>query len=217
MFDTSYTETEIKKIVESLPLFEVEHMYRIEALVEILTALVCKPNQNMDLYNCFAKAAFYHDIGKAWVSSKLLLKPGPLSDQEYAAVKQHPVYAHAFLKSHPHFFNETAFFRHTVYNAAVFHHEYWDGSGYPYAIQKEQIPLVARIVSVCDAYDAMTHARPYSAARSHKAACAEIEKWAGKQFDPNIASVFIGNEKQFTAIHDSYGSAINNKQGGIST
>ena len=76
-------------------------------------------------------------------------------------------------------------------------HEWWNGNGYPYGIKCERIPLIARITSVCDVYDAITGDRSYRRARSHEYACSEIEANAGTQFDPVLAKLFLDNEFQF--------------------
>ena len=85
-------------------------------------------------------------------------------------------------------------------DAAVYHHEWWDGQGYPYGIRGKEIPLIARITSVCDAYDAMTSNRCYRRARTHSEACRELETCSGTQFDPVLVRLFLDSDKEISEI-----------------
>ncbi|UWZ86005.1 HD-GYP domain-containing protein [Occallatibacter riparius] len=127
--------------------------------------------------------ALLHDIGKIGIADTVLQKPGRLTAEEFALVKQHPVIGRRILEGVQGF---------APFLAAVeFHHENWDGSGYPLGLRGEETPLDARIIHVADAYDAMTTDRSYRSGMSHESAIAELVKNAGVQFDPAIVAVFV--------------------------
>jgi HD-GYP domain-containing protein (c-di-GMP phosphodiesterase class II) len=126
-----------------------------------------------------------HDVGKIGHASYLeLQKNGPLTDEEYERIKQHPVRGEEILKANE-FFEENH--RAIVRN----HHERWDGKGYPDALAGESIPLEAQIVAVADAYDAMTTDRPYKGKKSPEQAAAEIMRCTGTHFSPRAAQAFM--------------------------
>ena len=127
-------------------------------------------------------AAILHDVGKIGVSDSVLMKAGPLTQLERKHVQEHPLLADRILSS-------TALSE--IVPWVVAHHERWDGNGYPYGIPGELIPLEARILAICDAYDAMISDRPYRSALSVEAALQEIDLNIGTQFDPDIAERFI--------------------------
>ncbi len=127
--------------------------------------------------------AILHDIGKIGVDDSILNKPGKLTAQEWEQMKLHPEIGHRIAMSTPQF-------RH-IANYILHHHERWDGSGYPRGLAGAEIPLLSRILTVTDAYDAMTEERAYSRAKTHLEALEEIKRCAGTQFDPQIADIFI--------------------------
>jgi putative nucleotidyltransferase with HDIG domain len=127
--------------------------------------------------------ALLHDIGKIGISDTVLQKPGTLTNEEFALIKQHPEIGRRILEGVHGF---------ARYLAVVeLHHENWDGTGYPRGQRGEATPLAARIVHVCDAYDAMTTDRPYRRGMSHEKALSILGEFAGKQFDPHVVEVFI--------------------------
>jgi putative two-component system response regulator len=128
-------------------------------------------------------AAFLHDLGKVGVPTDLLLRPGRLALDERRIVEQHPVIGSRLLASLDLPGGVPLALRH--------HHEWWNGCGYPDGIAAERIPLAARIIGVADAFDAMTSDRPYRRAFEREAAVAELRRWAGAQFDPEIAREFL--------------------------
>lgn len=189
-------KSDVKRIMKTLPLQEINHMRRVSALVSILTARLgesCPTHAQKEDFPFYGQAASYHDIGKAWISKAILTKPEALTVQEFAAIKLHPFYAREFF-SRIKIGLFTGIPEHLLLltsNSAVYHHEWWNGMGYPFGISQENIPLIARVTSVCDAYDTITNERYYHAACSHETACCELEKNAGTQFDPEIAEVFL--------------------------
>lgn len=124
-----------------------------------------------------------HDIGKIGITERILNKPGKLTDWEFAAIKDHPVIGERIIKSLD--------FLEVVRSIIRHHHERWDGGGYPDGLQKEDVPLLARIMAVADAYDAMSTARPYRGALSPKKARDEVSRCSGSQFDPRLVEVFL--------------------------
>jgi putative nucleotidyltransferase with HDIG domain len=124
-----------------------------------------------------------HDIGKLAVSGEVLRKEGRLDDDELAQIREHPkVGAKILLR--------IAALREAI-PYVLYHHERWDGTGYPSGRAGEEIPVEARVLAVADAFDAMTSDRPYRRALTHEEALEEVERCAGTQFDPEIARVFL--------------------------
>lgn len=123
-----------------------------------------------------------HDVGKIGVPLQILLKPGPLDADERAAMQMHPIVGEKIVR-----FMECA----DVFAMVRHHHERYDGHGYPDRLAGERIPLLARIVSVCDAYDALTNDRPYRARRTHEQAAAILRGGAGCQWDPFVVRLFL--------------------------
>ena len=129
------------------------------------------------------QVALLHDIGKLGVPSEILRSPDPLTPEESAIMRQHPVMGAQILSQVP--------FLRDVATAVRSEHERWDGTGYPEGLAGEQIPLAARIVFACDAYHAMTSDRPYRPALSPERAIAELREGAGSQFDPSVVQVLL--------------------------
>jgi HD-GYP domain-containing protein (c-di-GMP phosphodiesterase class II) len=124
-----------------------------------------------------------HDVGKVKVRPQLLQKPGPLTLEEQAEIRRHPSAGAQLVLPLRRF--------HDALPYVLFHHERWDGGGYPAGLCGRGIPLEARILAVADAFDAMISARPYRRALSHEEALAEVERGAGTQFDPRVAELFV--------------------------
>ena len=122
-----------------------------------------------------------HDVGKVWIPDAILRKPIELTAAEMAVVMRHPRIGAGLAAGVP-----------GVAPIILHHHERWDGTGYPDGLAGETIPLAARIVAVADSFSAMTAQRPYRAALRRDAACAELERCAGTQFDPQLVALFIG-------------------------
>jgi diguanylate cyclase (GGDEF)-like protein len=133
-----------------------------------------------------------HDIGKIAVPDSILRKPGNLTPEEDALVRQHVVFSDLIIRGLPDM--------GLVREAVAYHHERWDGTGYPHGQAGEQIPLLGRIMALADALAAMTHDRPYRRGRSFEQALAEIRKGAGTQFDPDLIDDFIAAVSTETAM-----------------
>ncbi|MDK2986851.1 MAG: hypothetical protein PWQ96_2496 [Clostridia bacterium] len=130
-----------------------------------------------------ALLAVLHDIGKVGIKESILKKPGPLDPHELEEIKNHPEIGYRIAKNTP----ELA----SIAEYILYHHERWDGQGYPRGLKGEEIPLLCRILAVVDAYDAMTNDRLYRKAMSKEKALAEIKRNAGTQFDPAVADTFL--------------------------
>ncbi len=135
------------------------------------------------------RGALLHDIGKIGIPDKILLKPGPFDDQEREIIKKHPVFAREMLKQIE--------FLHSAMDIPSFHHEKWDGSGYPNGLVGKEIPIAARIFAVVDVWDALTSNRPYRKALSYKKALDYIWNNSGKHFDPEVVNAFLGIIKEY--------------------
>ncbi|HYG57237.1 MAG TPA: HD-GYP domain-containing protein [Symbiobacteriaceae bacterium] len=127
-------------------------------------------------------AGLLHDVGKIYVASRILAKPGPLTPEEWAVVKEHPARGVELLR------RCTAL--SDVLLAVAFHHERYDGTGYPAGLSGREIPLEARILSICNAYDAMITDRSYRRGVAPAEALARLREGAGTQFDPDLVPVF---------------------------
>ncbi len=141
-------------------------------------------------------AAFLHDIGKIGISEHILNKPEKLTSEEYELVKNHADLSSQIVSKIPGLSHIVSVVKH--------HHERHDGSGYPDRLKGDSIPLGARILAIADAFDAMTSSRPYRIAFKPKDALQEIKKYAGTQFNPELADLFV------KAYSKTYGKRIPN-------
>ncbi|MPM35364.1 Cyclic di-GMP phosphodiesterase [bioreactor metagenome] len=134
--------------------------------------------------------ATLHDLGKIGISGSILTKPGLLNDAEWTEIKKHPEVGYRIALTIPEL--------QGIANYILSHHERWDGMGYPEGLKGEEIPYISRLISVVDAFDAMTEKRPYRTTISETEAAREIFRNAGTQFDPVIAEVFIAKVLELT-------------------
>ena len=150
---------------------------------ELSTGLAIALQVPEDVLQSVRLGSILHDVGKIGISDSILLKQGPLSDEEWEEMRQHPLIGERMLRNVDFLAPARPVVRH--------HHERWDGQGYPDRLRGERIPLAARIVAVCDAYDAMTSDRPYRSAMSIEDACDELIRSAGVQHDPMCTSLLV--------------------------
>jgi HD-GYP domain-containing protein (c-di-GMP phosphodiesterase class II) len=129
-------------------------------------------------------AAPLHDVGKVKVRAQLLGKSGPLTVDEVEEIRAHPAAGARLVLPLRRF--------HDALPYVLFHHERWDGEGYPAGLSGRRIPIEARVLAIADAFDAMISPRPYRGALTHAHALAEVENGAGTQFDPVAAELFAG-------------------------
>lgn len=128
-------------------------------------------------------AGLLHDLGKLALPQRLLTKPTHLSPEERQVLEAHPRLGAYLL--------EGLNLSKTVLDGVLYHHEHWDGRGYPFGLSGEEIPLIGRILAITDAYEAMTSHRPYHKPLPHKEALEELRKGAGTQFDPELVELFL--------------------------
>ena len=156
------------------------HSERVTAYTMLLADQLGVPQE--EIYH-IERGALLHDIGKIGIPDRILLKPGPLTPEEWIEMRKHPVIGFKMC-------SKIEFLKGAA-QIVLHHHERWDGAGYPDGIAGEMIPLGARIFSVVDAFDAMTTDRPYRVAISCSAAYNEIVANRGKQFDPTVVDAFV--------------------------
>jgi HD-GYP domain-containing protein (c-di-GMP phosphodiesterase class II) len=130
-----------------------------------------------------ALLATLHDIGKIAIPEGIIVKPGDLSSEEWELIWKHPEIGYRIAGASP----ELA----PIAEAILAHHEWWDGSGYPRGLKVTEIPLISRVVAIVDAYDVMTHGRPYKESVNEEEALKELQRMAGTQFDPELIAVFM--------------------------
>jgi putative two-component system response regulator len=192
--------TEFRETLEELHLSRLEDLKRLALVGEYRdddtnqhtervshTAVLLARQLRLDpsAIELIHRAAPLHDLGKIGIPDTILLKPGRLSFEEFEVIKTHTVIGgHILCQSHFPILRMAT-------QIAFTHHERWDGTGYPAGLQGEAIPISGRIVAVADAFDAMTHARPYKEAFSVAHAVAEIERSSGTQFDPRVVDAFM--------------------------
>lgn len=178
------------------------HITRIQAYSKILAkgiacsrfselAVQLSPEFIADLSDVVA----LHDIGKARIPDAILLKPSRLSAEEFEAVKNHVLYGAQVFSD----YGDTGFSR-LAHDVIRYHHEKWDGGGYPDGLSGDKIPLIARIVAVADSYDALTTWRCYKPASTHSRACEIIKSAAGSHFDTRIVEVFSECESEIAQV-----------------
>ncbi len=173
----------IEGLSRALELRDIEtegHTRRVSVLMMRFGEHMQIPSAQWD---AIKQGALLHDIGKLGIPDAILLKPGSLTQREREVMQQHAVYGYNILAP-------IINLRPTL-DIALYHHERWDGSGYPYGLKGEEIPLVARLFALADVFDALTSDRPYRPAWSHSQAVEYLREQAGRLFDPQIVELFL--------------------------
>ncbi|MBN8658715.1 MAG: HD domain-containing protein [Anaerolineae bacterium] len=178
----AYEET-LKGWSRALSLRDRETDDHTQRVVELSLRLAEKMGLRGDQLLHFQRGAILHDIGKMGIPDDILLKPGQLLDGEWAVMRKHPLYAQKLIS--PIRYLESAM------SIPLYHHERWDGNGYPLGLRGTEIPLEARIFAVIDVWDALRSDRPYRKALSDQEALGYIEEHSGKHFDPEVVRVFV--------------------------
>ncbi len=142
--------------------------------------------QNLELIKF---AGLLHDIGKIAIPETILNKPSSLTEEEWMIIKKHPIQSAEIIKPIKSL--------SMIEKWLLYHHERWDGSGYPQGLRGNEIPVEARILAISDTYSAMTGDRPYRKGLSDEQTREEIKRFAGRQFDPALVEIFLGIPKSF--------------------
>lgn len=175
--------------IEAKDPYTHEHSQRVTEYAMSVARLMGLGEDEIEMLNF---AAMLHDIGKIGVRDDVLTKPGKLTNEEYDVIKLHPIVGERIVKPLGLVREEVAIIRH--------HHERFDGRGYPDGLKGDQIPVLARIVAVADAFDAMTSTRSYRRALPVEAAVSEMQRCSGVQFDPDVVSAIVDGLDQNAII-----------------
>lgn len=171
------------------------HVQRVSHYARII-ALACGFNEQAA--NDLMMAAPMHDIGKIGIADNILLKPGKLTKDEYEVMKTH-THIGATILSDP-----KSDLIKLARSVAITHHEKWDGSGYPYGLSGNDIPIEGRIVALADVFDALTSERPYKKAWSIQEAIDHLKSQSGQHFDPSLVDILIAKLPQLLLIKDQF-------------
>ncbi|MCX7995020.1 MAG: HD-GYP domain-containing protein [candidate division WOR-3 bacterium] len=180
LMDNAAIISKLVRTIEILDSCTKEHSLQVSMLAFELGKFIAFSPHELEMIKC---AGLLHDIGKVAVPEKILNKPAPLNEKEWMIMKRHPVISAEIIM-------ESKELRE-IEPWILYHHERWDGKGYPEGRKGREIPVVAMILAVCDAYSAMTSDRPYRQAMSTEEARNEIKNFREKQFNPDVVDVFL--------------------------
>lgn len=170
----------------------------VKRMSHICGLLASKRGLGKDFSTLLLYASTMHDVGKIGIPDSILLKPGKLSYEEWQVMQQHPKIGARIIGDHDSSIISLA--RET----ALYHHEKWDGTGYPHGIAGDKIPVSARIAAISDVFDALTSARPYKQAWPVEKAVEEIKEESGKHFEPIMVELFVENLPEIIEIKNHY-------------
>lgn len=171
----------------------IDHLERVGIYAKLLAQ---KMNCSSEFIESLEKYSCLHDIGKIGIDRDILEAPRKITDIEFSYVKEHVKIGHNIVVRLN--LNKLA------ENIVLYHHEKWNGKGYPKGLKGEEIPLEARIVSICDVYDALRQKRTYKPSFSHEEAKYIINKENGKEFDPTLVRIFNLCSEKFDEIYNEY-------------
>lgn len=195
----------LAKLAESRDANMGEHLECVRRVCRVLSEKLFEKAMFKEIVNArFVETIFHtsslHDIGKIAIPDSVLLKPGKLTEEEFELIKTHTVLGaqtlEAVIRFYPNELMEMAL------SITRYHHEKWDGSGYPDGLSGENIPLCARIMGLADVYDAIRSQRCYKNAMSHELACKYIRENSGKHFDPQLVDVFLQFKDDILTIYN---------------
>ena len=185
-----------------------QHLLRLQNYIELLAEDLAKTRKyrnyiTREYIQDLKNSIILHDIGKVGIQDSILLKPGSLDESEFDVIKSHPCIGANVIAA-----IEKNISGRSLYSLgkeiAMYHHEKWDGTGYPEGLQGEKIPLSARITALIDVYDALISERPYKKPMTHEEAVTIISGQGGKQFDPDIVESFMNVSDQIRNIYYSF-------------
>ena len=182
-----------------------EHLQRTKRYIRELAEAMSRTKKYEALFtpkkiDMVVLSAPLHDIGKVGIPDYILLKPGPLSPEEYEIMKKHTTMGRDAIVCAERMMGGAETFLSCAREIAYSHHEKWDGTGYPRRLSGEEIPLPARLMAVADAYDAITTRRVYKPAKSHGEAVSILQSDAGRHFDPDVVKAFLTRQEAFREI-----------------
>ena len=195
-------------LVESRDKCTGDHVRKTAAYVKLIMELL----RENDLYTEYLTDEFVedvcnsaplHDVGKIKISDVILNKPGKLTDDEFELMKNHTTAGEEIIESAMKLTGDSGYLTEAL-NLATYHHEKWDGSGYPKGLKGEEIPLSARIMAVSDVFDALVSTRSYKKPFTFEQAMDIIEEGIGTHFDPVIAKVFVDNKERVRVIAEEH-------------
>ncbi len=194
------------------------HLERVSHYTHLIAMDMSKHHPELDLSpimaNEISKVSPLHDIGKVAIPDNILHKPGKLSKEEWVVMKTHTTIGGQLLRN---LYEKTGSnYLRLGYEVAMFHHEKWDGNGYPQGLSEEDIPISARVMAVADVYDALTSERCYKEAFSHETAMSIIVRGKGLHFDPKVVDSLLRQEEPWLDIKKQYQDLeLNKTQGPI--
>jgi len=199
----SATISVIADLVETRDETTGGHIERTQVYIELLVNEMLRSGIYKDELSAWDKSIFLssaqlHDVGKIGISDLILNKPGKLTDEEFDIIKQHCDKGELVISQIIERAANDVFLHHAK-KFAAYHHEKWDGTGYPKGLSGENIPLEGRIMAVADVYDALVSKRPYKEPFSHEQAVKIIQKDSGTHFDPQIVEAFLNVAEDFWA------------------
>jgi putative nucleotidyltransferase with HDIG domain len=187
LLDTTYRLALIKSLLRAVWAKDPELMQHMERVAFFSRELARQYGYSPLKQRALDEACYFHDIGKLEIEDEILKWPGRLTQRQFETIKSHPERGARFIEEIPIPLRN----RKIIRNIVLFHHERWDGQGYPQGLAKEQIPLEARIVAVADTWDAMTSRRCYKEPLSIPDAITELKRVRGTQLDPAVVDVFL--------------------------
>jgi putative two-component system response regulator len=195
-------------IIEYRSLESGTHIRRVSSLMELMIKqMILLPQYKSVLsklnYESIIKASALHDIGKIGISDNILLNPGKLTDEEFEIMKTHTTIGNSIISMILETLGDNALYLSHALDICYYHHERWDGRGYPIGLAAENIPLSARILSIVDVYDALVNVRVYKPPFSHEDAIDIIIEGSGKQFDPDLVSIFLTMKDEIAELERS--------------
>ncbi len=198
----------LARLAESRDAETGDHLERIRCYVRIIAEEMQRWGRFEELASGRFVEEIYlssplHDIGKVGIPDRILLKPGQLTDAEFAIMKTHSLIGGDALRDADYEAGQNSFLA-MGRDIAYYHHERWDGKGYPNGLKGTEIPFAARIVTLGDVYDALTSKRPYKEAFSHERARDIIVNGSGKQFDPDVVEAFLKQEQEFVKVRNAF-------------
>jgi len=193
----------IAELVESRDNITGGHIERTQVYLNMLVGFLRSSNVYADEIsmldnNFFIMSSQLHDVGKIAIDDNILKKPGKLTPEEFEVMKKHTIKGMEIIQKIEATTPESVFLKYAKILAGT-HHEKWDGSGYPFGLKGENIPLQGRLMAIIDVYDALTNDRPYKKAFSHEESMEVIRSGRGAHFDPLLCDIFLQYEKEFNA------------------